>query len=105
MSYVYDKNKQPYYITNSTKNVFNDNGERLDDILKRLKKNIGKRQIVFTNNLPEVGLSSVLYCNGKNFYYWDADTGSFKVIRPEILNDVSALSHTHANKDILDSKR
>lgn len=102
MSYVYDKNKQPYYITNNTKNVFNDNGERLEDILKELKKSIGERQVIFTNSLPEVGLSSVLYCNGKDFYYWESDTGSYKVIRPEILNDISALSHTHANKDILD---
>lgn len=102
MSYVYDKNKQPYYITNNTRNVFNDNGERLEDILKELKKSIGERQIIFTNSLPEVGLSSVLYCNGKDFYYWESDTGSYKVIRPEILNDISALSHTHANKGILD---
>lgn len=105
MPYVYDKDGNPYYVTNNTNNIFNNEGERLDDILKDLKSSIRAKEIVYIRdgNWPSVGDVKVLYCDGKDFYRWNIDTAQFDVIRSDLLNNITSSSHSHTNKVTLDS--
>lgn len=103
-TYAYDKNGRPLFLVGNTKNIFDDKGNPLESILSQISGEAAKKRFYFSSvGFPNVGDSDCLYCDGSDFYIWDAGQAKYSSIISETASSALEKAHSHANKVILDA--